>query len=530
MDAELSSIDKDDGLSWRLLDESVKAFEKQAHPLAPEEYTAAVDRFLTAVDAMESMDDLDELFEVLYEVCHRHAGPDVASRFLEEYSVKSRELGVRVAQQNLAEVETAIAELKKKRDELIGAETSELISQEESREQRKVLNNEINNKIRDTRMLRALLANRDDDLEYARKHGRYMGHKMSAKKEVAAVAPSKVDTSLKAEPIPEDSQPTPTSESPPKKRVRIASVDPASAAESSTPEAERDDSDKILVTWPQPCDRCKKLGKQCTRGQERILRCTECGSPRLLQCLYNGVNAYGEVKDGKKTLAQFNGLGFSFHVRLSQAERTIAEQRVRDIIRDWRAPLWVNQTGLVEKLKHFNPSHAAITDFRHPPDNQDSARALTPRPAEASVTRKRAAREHDAANAPAAESVPATSHGMPREEHRESTPQAALPDKPVSAPSPSKSSTTPMLSDPVTPSASHAYIVSPTPQDHVVAQIRARYNALYADHVVIGRQLANLRHEEEEQTGQSFGTYTAVARGFAVERPLDDGDFSARDK
>ncbi|KAI0359241.1 hypothetical protein OH77DRAFT_1586868 [Trametes cingulata] len=531
--------DQDEGLAWRMLDESVKEFEKKAHPLTAEEYTAAVEQFLIAIAEMETMDDLDDPFETLYAVCHRYAGQDIATKFLADYSVQSRELGVRVARDRVTEVEKTIEELKKKRDELIGAESKEIISSEESREQRKALNSEINSKIRDLRMLRGLLANCEDALNYARKYGRYEAHRPLAKQDTAVNAPVQAEASSRAEPALGDSKATSTSDSPPKKRVRILSVERPSVAESSAPEAQSDEGEKILVTWPQPCDRCKKLGKQCTRGQERILRCTECGSPRLLQCLYNGINAYGEVKEGKKTLAQFNGIGFSFPTRLSATERTIAERRVRDIVKDWRAPLWVNEAGLVDKLKHFNPAHAAITDFRHPPENEVDPRASVAKAAEAAVTRQRAARDRDTVDASPVDSI-STTPGLiasssraeavaepPEGSRPNPSPQASLLDHPIPAVPLSRSSFTRALSQPITSVASHAITFSPTPRDQIVAQIRARYNALYAERVVIGRQLAGLRREEEEQTGRPFGTYNAVGRGFALERPLDDDDFSA---
>ncbi|KAI0675570.1 hypothetical protein C8Q78DRAFT_1005223 [Trametes maxima] len=121
--------------------------------------------------------------------------------------------------------------------------------------------------------------------------------------------------------------------------------------------------DDAILTFDGKCDQCVKNNKECHRIPSESLRCRVC-SVRPYKCTYGGVNVFGEVKIGKRTVACYNGEGFSFALRLNDDERLDAEQRVSQVLTDWTPPRHVDAALLAEKLKSFKPSYAAKTPFR----------------------------------------------------------------------------------------------------------------------------------------------------------------------
>lgn len=67
----------------------------------------------------------------------------------------------------------------------------------------------------------------------------------------------------------------------------------------------------------------------------------------------------------KKTLAQWNGQGFSYPASLEQDERILGEHYIRQAMVNARTPTFVKHDLLAAKLKHCVPAHAAPTVFLH---------------------------------------------------------------------------------------------------------------------------------------------------------------------
>ncbi|KAI0670732.1 hypothetical protein C8Q78DRAFT_1079659 [Trametes maxima] len=126
------------------------------------------------------------------------------------------------------------------------------------------------------------------------------------------------------------------------------------------------DDDPLIVKWTGLCDYCNSSNIECIQKNHNAVQCNDCIRQKQ-PCTHNGMNAYGEVTNNGRVVAQWNGTGFSFPDS-TQEDRRLAEAKVQHILTSLRPPRRYIKSALARKLNDFSPSTASLTDFRHGPD------------------------------------------------------------------------------------------------------------------------------------------------------------------
>ncbi|OJT10119.1 hypothetical protein TRAPUB_13390 [Trametes pubescens] len=538
--------DDEESARWMALHDFSESFSARVHPLQEVEYEAAANHVLELIENMTCMDDMDEPFETVYDLCYLHADSTVAANLLAKYSIRSREIGCQCATARVKEAEEEIASMKSRREEILQAEHDARISTEEGKNQRVAINRIIDNRMRDLDVLRVLLGKAAGELKYARGKGRYLGHTYPQPKSSSAQPATRAASVISIHEDPNNELPCTESveeahnidspvQSPPRKRRNRGTP---TTSNDAVPQPEKDDETQFAVIWPGACDRCDRLNIECAPADTKVPRCSNC-NPQVQQCLFNGMNVNGEVKVGRKVLGLYNGKGISFPTHFTKSERKDAEGLVRKILANWRAPLSVYQPALTAKLKNYDPAQPAITVFLHPATEVVPA-SLSTTAARDVVHGKRSAFEADedpptlpisdvpsqrplagstrvaskirmelraASEAPAPPSSSQTAADMSGITTRSASP---LPQG-SSAPAPSTAASSVAGSSSFTVPA----------RDRLVAALRLRYNQMLAEYTMINLQLTMLREEEQKLTGLPFGEYVSdsSSTGMHIEQP-----------